>query len=82
MKSLSRHLDSTLKSKAGRIEHLPDAGGIVAQGRQLGLLREEALGAADGLLTGRDGGHQGLLGFREYAPHLGVLRLRMHVKKY
>jgi hypothetical protein len=54
----------------------PDAGRVGAEGRQLGLLGEQALGAVNGLLARGYGGHQRTLGFREYAPHLGILRLR------
>ena len=52
-----------------------DAGGVAAEGRQLGFLVEEAAGAVDGLLAGRDGGDEGALRLGHDVELLGVLSL-------
>lgn len=56
-----------------------DAGGVAAEGRQLGLLVEEVAGAVDGLLTSRDGGNEGALRLGHHLELLGVLRLQERV---
>ena len=38
-----------------------DAGGVAAQGRELGLLGQETAGVVDGFLTSGDGGDQSSL---------------------
>ena len=59
-----------------------DAGGVAAEGRQLGLLVEEAAGAVDGLLAGRDGGDEGALRLGHNLELLRVLRLREQVLEW
>ena len=56
-----------------------DAGGVAAEGRQLGLLVEEVAGAVDGLLTSRNGGNEGALRLGHHLELLGVLRLQERV---
>ena len=52
-----------------------DAGRVLAQRWQLGLLVEQPLGALDGLLASRDGGDEGALGLRHDVELLRVLGL-------
>ena len=58
-----------------------DAGGVAAEGRQLGLLVEEVAGAVDGLLTSRNGGNEGALRLGHHLELLGVLRLQERVSE-
>ena len=56
-----------------------DAGGVAAEGRQLGLLVEEAAGAVSDLMTGRDGGDAGALRQGRHLEPPGVLCLQERV---